>query len=137
MISGIPLTEIVHNTLPNLAYLQLKCNKSCTSSKSIEQRFPDVILNWVDFKEEVQTWQPECVDKKYKKPIFGPRTITCEKDIWTVSEINIHDILTPLDRSVCFLDGRALEGIIGEPDFILVHLVDEDYEAIIPFEYKT
>lgn len=75
-----------------------------------------------------------CADKKYRKPIFGSRAITCEKDIWTASEINIHDILTPLDRSICFLDGRALKDIAGEPDFIVV---DENYKVLIPFEYKT
>ncbi|CAG8487769.1 7762_t:CDS:2, partial [Ambispora gerdemannii] len=131
---GISLSAIIRNTLPNLVYLQLRHNKSKSSTISIEQRFPDEIANWVGFKEEVRTWQSECVDKKYKKPMFGPRTITCEKDIWTASEINIHDILTPLDRSICFLDGRALEGTDGQPDFIVV---DENYQIIVPFEYKT
>ncbi|CAG8687663.1 5689_t:CDS:2 [Funneliformis caledonium] len=32
------------------------------------------------------------------------------------------------------LDGRALEDMAGEPDFIVV---DENYKALIPFEYKT
>jgi hypothetical protein len=82
----------------------------------------------------VQLWKSECVDKKYKKPVFGSRIITCEKDIWTASEINIHDILTPVDKSICFLDGRALKYIAGEPDFIVVN---ENYRALIPFEYKT
>src|SRR5947208_16741749 len=111
---GIPLEDVVHNTLPNLVYLQLRRDKSNSSTVSVEQRFPDKVSNWVGFKEEVQSWQPEHVDKKYKEPLFGSRTITCEKDIWTASEINIHDVLTPLDKSICFLDGRALEDIAGE-----------------------
>ncbi|RIA94901.1 hypothetical protein C1645_817386 [Glomus cerebriforme] len=64
--------------------------------------------------------------KKYKKPLFGLHTITCKKDIWNASEINIHDALKLLDRSICFLDGRAFEDIAGELDFIVV---DENYEV--------
>ncbi|PKC62672.1 hypothetical protein RhiirA1_464848 [Rhizophagus irregularis] len=130
----ISLTEIIQNTLPNLVYPQLRHNKSDSSIISVERRFPDKISIWKDFKEKVQLWKSVCVDKKYKKPIFGSRIITCEKDIWTASEINIHDILTPLDRSICFLDGRALKYMAGEPDFIVV---DENYKVLIPFEYKT
>ncbi|PKY50767.1 hypothetical protein RhiirA4_446532 [Rhizophagus irregularis] len=132
--SEISLTEIIQNTLPNLVYPQLRHNKSDSSIISVERRFPDKISIWKDFKEKVQLWKSVCVDKKYKKPIFGSRIITCEKDIWTASEINIHDILTPLDRSICFLDGRALKYMAGEPDFIVV---DENYKVLIPFEYKT
>jgi len=131
---GISLADIVHNTLPNLVYLHLRRDKSDSSTVSVEKRFPDKISNWIGFKEEVRSWQSERMDKKYKEPLFRSRTITCEKDIWTASEINIHDTLTPLDRSICFLDGRALEGIAGEPDFIVV---DENYEVLIPLEYKT
>ncbi|CAB5215962.1 unnamed protein product [Rhizophagus irregularis] len=130
----ISLKEIIQNTLPNLVYPQLRHNKSDSSIISVERRFPDKISIWKDFKEKVQLWKSVCVDKKYKKPIFGSRIITCEKDIWTASEINIHDILTPLDRSICFLDGRALKYMAGEPDFIVV---DENYKVLIPFEYKT
>ncbi|CAG8761555.1 10614_t:CDS:2, partial [Gigaspora margarita] len=86
------------------------------------------------FKEKVKIWRSECIDKKYQKPIFNSRTVTCEKDVWVAAEVNIHDNLTPLDRSICFLDGRALEDVIGEPDFIVV---DENCEVVIPFEYKT
>lgn len=132
--SEISLKEIIQNTLPNLVYPQLRHNKSDSSIISVERRFPDKISIWKDFKEKVQLWKSVCVDKKYKKPIFGSRIITCEKDIWTASEINIHDILTPLDRSICFLDGRALKYMAGEPDFIVV---DENYKVLIPFEYKT
>ncbi|CAI2166718.1 9160_t:CDS:2 [Funneliformis geosporum] len=73
------------------------------------------------------------MDKKYEEPLFGSRIITCEKDMWTASEINIHDTLTPLDRSICFLDGRALEGIARKPDFTVV---DENL-VLLPLEYKT
>ncbi|CAG8767666.1 38676_t:CDS:2, partial [Gigaspora margarita] len=49
-----------------------------------------------------------------------------QKDVWVVAEVNIHDNLTPLDRSICFLDGHALEDVIEEPDFIVV---DENYDV--------
>ncbi|CAG8638729.1 1344_t:CDS:2 [Funneliformis mosseae] len=45
--------------------------------------------------------------------------VTSEKDIWTASDVNIHETLTPLDHSILFLDGRALESIVGHPDFII------------------
>lgn len=131
---GLSLDDVVHHTLPNLTYLQLRRNKSNLSTISVEQRFPDKISNWKGFKDEVRSWQSGCVDKKYKEPLLRTRTITCEKDVWTALEINIHDILTPLDKSIQFLDGRALEGVAVEPDFIVV---DEDYELLMPLEYKT
>ncbi|CAG8741808.1 7160_t:CDS:2, partial [Cetraspora pellucida] len=56
-------------------FLNLK-KKSNSSIKSVERRFPDNISLWDNFISE---------------------------DIWTAAEINIHDILTPLDRSVSFL----------------------------------
>ncbi|RIB21804.1 hypothetical protein C2G38_2175618 [Gigaspora rosea] len=59
-------------------------------------------------------------DKKYQKPTFRTRKITCEKDIRSATNVNISDALTPLDRPISFLDGRALKNIVGEPVFIIV-----------------
>jgi hypothetical protein len=64
-------------------------------------------MNWLEFGQEVRTWQPE-TDKKYQKPIFRTRDVTCEKDIWSATDVNIFDTLTPLNQPVSFLDGRAL-----------------------------
>nr|CAG8603795.1 510_t:CDS:2 [Entrophospora candida] len=135
----VSLTKIIHNILPDLVYLQLRHYKSDSSTISVEQRFPDRISNWVGFKEEVRSWQSEYINKRYKKPVFGSRTITCEKDIWVAAEINIHDILTPLDRSICFLDGRALENMAGEPDFIVVLKVpsNNNIVSLYLWEKKT
>ncbi|POG71845.1 hypothetical protein GLOIN_2v1601997 [Rhizophagus irregularis DAOM 181602=DAOM 197198] len=94
-------------------------SNSCT--KSTELRIPDEIVNWIEFEQEVLAWQPK-VDKEYQKPTFSQRrTVTCEKDICTASDINIYETLTPLDRSILFLDSRALESIVGQPDFIIVN----------------
>ncbi|POG78632.1 hypothetical protein GLOIN_2v1870431 [Rhizophagus irregularis DAOM 181602=DAOM 197198] len=116
----ISLPEVVRNTLPNLNYLNLR-NKSNSCTESTELRFPDEIVNWTGFEQEVLAWQPE-VDKEYQKPTFSQRRIiTCEKDICTASDINIYETLTPLDQSILFLDGRALKSIVGQPDFIIVN----------------
>ncbi|EXX70942.1 kinase-like domain-containing protein [Rhizophagus irregularis DAOM 181602=DAOM 197198] len=116
----ISLATIVSDILPNLTYLNLR-NKSNSCTESTELRFPDEIVNWAGFEQEVLAWQPE-VNKEYQKPTFSQRrTITCEKDICTASDINIYETLTPLDRSILFLDGRALESIVGQPDFIIVN----------------
>ncbi|CAB4399518.1 unnamed protein product [Rhizophagus irregularis] len=114
-ISKIYLSEIVQNIIPNLVYLD-SCDKSKSTIESIEQRFPDEITDWLDFKKEVQKWQPES-NKKYYKPIFRSRNITCEKDIWSATDANIFDTLTSLEQPIYFLDGRALKNIVGEPDF--------------------
>ncbi|PKK66347.1 hypothetical protein RhiirC2_868353 [Rhizophagus irregularis] len=96
----------------------LKSN-SCT--ESTELRIPDKIVNWIEFEQEVLAWQLK-VDKEYQKPTFSQRrTVTCEKDICIASDINIYETLTPLDRSILFLDSRALESIVGQPDFIIVN----------------
>ncbi|CAG8769242.1 27165_t:CDS:2, partial [Racocetra persica] len=100
---------------------------------STERRFPNNISSWNNFNSEVQSWNPESVNI-YKTPTFSSRTITCEKDIWTAAEINIHDVLTPLNRSISFLDGRSLPNVIGEPDFIVVN---KSYTVLMPIEYKT
>ncbi|CAB4435753.1 unnamed protein product [Rhizophagus irregularis] len=114
------LPTVVNNTLPNLTYLNLR-NKSNSCTESTELRLPDEIVNWIEFEQEVLAWQPK-VDKEYQKPTFSQRcTVTCEKDICTASDINIYETLTPLDRSILFLDGRALESIVGQPDFIIVN----------------
>ncbi|CAB5388973.1 unnamed protein product [Rhizophagus irregularis] len=116
----ISLPTVVNNTLPNLTYLNLR-NKSNSCTESTELRIPDEIVNWIEFEQEVLAWQPK-VDKEYQKPTFSQRrTVTCEKDICTASDINIYETLTPLDRSILFLDGRALESIVGQPDFIIVN----------------
>ncbi|CAG8532589.1 3647_t:CDS:2 [Racocetra fulgida] len=94
------LPEIVLNTIPNLVYLNLR-DKSNSTNESTEQRFPDEITNWLEFEQEVRTWQPEA-DKKYQKPTFRTRKITCEKDIWSATDVNICDALTPLDRPIFF-----------------------------------
>ncbi|KAF0467329.1 serine/threonine protein kinase [Gigaspora margarita] len=125
ILKGTSLTDAIHHTLTNLIYLQLRRNKSTSSAASVEQRFPSKILKW-RFKEKVKIWRSECIDKKYQTPIFNSHTVTCEKNVWVAAEVNIHDNLTPLDRSICFLDGHALEDVIGEPDFIVV---DENYEV--------
>ncbi|CAB5364298.1 unnamed protein product [Rhizophagus irregularis] len=101
-ISKIYLSEIVQNIIPNLNNV-----------------FPDEITNWLDFKQEVQKWQPES-NKKYYKPIFRLRNITCEKDIWSATDANIFDTLTSLEQPIYFLDGCALKNIVGEPDFVIV-----------------
>ncbi|RGB29044.1 hypothetical protein C1646_767084 [Rhizophagus diaphanus] len=131
-IQLISLPEIVLNTIPNLIY-QDSYNKSNSTTISIEQRFPDEIINWMDFKQKVQIWQPES-DKIYQKPIFRSRNITCEKDIWSATDANIFDILTSLDQHIYFLDGRALKNIVGEPDFVIV---DNNKKLLIPWESKT
>ncbi|GBC21673.2 hypothetical protein GLOIN_2v1763835 [Rhizophagus irregularis DAOM 181602=DAOM 197198] len=128
----ISLPEIVLNTVPNLVYLD-SYNKSNSTTISIEQRFPDEIINWMDFKQKVQIWQPES-DKKYQNPIFRSRNITCEKDIWSATDANIFDILTPLEQHIYFLDGRAIKNIVGEPDFVIV---DNNKKLLIPWESKT
>ncbi|PKB97550.1 hypothetical protein RhiirA5_384579 [Rhizophagus irregularis] len=128
----ISLPEIVLNTIPNLVYLD-SYNKSNLTTISIEQRFPDEIINWMDFKQKVQIWQPES-DKKYQKPIFRSRNITCEKDIWSATDANIFDILTSLEQHIYFLDGRAIKNIVGEPDFVIV---DNNKKLLIPWESKT
>lgn len=128
----ISLPEIVLNTIPNLVYLD-SYNKSNSTTISIEQRFPDEIINWMDFKQKVQIWQPES-DKKYQKPIFRSRNITCEKDIWSATDANIFDILTSLEQHIYFLDGRAIKNIVGEPDFVIV---DNNKKLLIPWESKT
>ncbi|GBC12356.2 hypothetical protein GLOIN_2v1788144 [Rhizophagus irregularis DAOM 181602=DAOM 197198] len=74
-------------------YEDLK-KKSNSSTKSTEQQFPDEIANWVGFEQE---------------------------DIWTASDINIFDALTPLDQSILFLDGRVLKDMIRQPDFVVVN----------------
>ncbi|GES81019.1 hypothetical protein GLOIN_2v1763835 [Rhizophagus clarus] len=107
----ISLSEIVLNTIPNLIYLDL-CNKSNSSTMSIEQRFPD----------------------KITKPFFRTRNITCEKDIWSATDANIFDTLTSLDQSIYFLDGHALKNVIGGPDFVIV---DNEKKLLIPWESKT
>ncbi|CAG8449896.1 63_t:CDS:2, partial [Gigaspora rosea] len=106
-LKGTSLTDAIQHTLPNLIYLG------------------------EDLKKKLKCGVPRMYDKNIKNLFL---TITCEKDMWVAAEVNIHDNLTPLDRSICFLDGRALEDVIGEPDFIVV---DKDYEIVIPFEYKT
>ncbi|CAG8802836.1 16208_t:CDS:2, partial [Dentiscutata erythropus] len=58
--------------------------------ESTEQRFPDEITNWLKFEQ---------------------------KDIWSATDVNIFDTLTPLDQPISFLDGRALKNIVGKPDF--------------------
>ncbi|CAI2195665.1 6413_t:CDS:2, partial [Funneliformis geosporum] len=103
---GISLPEVIRNILPNLTYLKLH-NKSNSSTESTEKRFPDEITNWVEFEQEVLAWQPE-VNKKYQEPTF-------------TSDVNIYETLTPFDRSILFLDGRALESIVGQPDFVIVN----------------
>ncbi|CAB4399029.1 unnamed protein product [Rhizophagus irregularis] len=116
----ISLSTVICNTLPNLIYLELR-GKSNSSTESTEQRFPDEITNWVGFEQEVRAWKPE-ENIKYPKPTFSKcRKVTCEKDIWTASDINIFDALTPLDQSILFLDGRALKDTIGQPDFVVVN----------------
>ncbi|PKC64027.1 hypothetical protein RhiirA1_422073, partial [Rhizophagus irregularis] len=60
---------VVRNTLPNLNYLNLR-NKSNSCTESTELRFPDEIVNWAGFEQEVLAWQPE-VDKEYQKPTFS------------------------------------------------------------------
>ncbi|RGB32831.1 hypothetical protein C1646_705904 [Rhizophagus diaphanus] len=117
----ISLPTVVKNTLPNLTYLNLR-NKSNSCTESTELRLPDEIVNWVEFEQEVLAWQLEVDNKEYQKPTFSQRrTVTCEKDICTASDINIYETLTPLDQSILFLDGRALESIVGQPDFIIVN----------------
>ncbi|CAI2164507.1 8273_t:CDS:2 [Funneliformis geosporum] len=112
--------------IPNIsAYLNKKLKPDIKSAESDVQA-------WFNGRE-VRSCQSERMDKKYEEPLFGSRIITCEKDMWTASEINIHDTLTPLDRSICFLDGRALEGIARKPDFTVV---DENL-VLLPLEYKT
>ncbi|PKC65749.1 hypothetical protein RhiirA1_460653 [Rhizophagus irregularis] len=92
--------------------------QSNSSTKSTEQQFPDEIANWVGFEQEVRAWKPE-EDIKYTKPTFSKgQNVTCEKDIWTASDINIFDALTPLDQSILFLDGRVLKDTIGHPDLL-------------------
>ncbi|KAF0393711.1 hypothetical protein F8M41_010382 [Gigaspora margarita] len=49
----------VKNSLPNSKYLQLRPEKSSSSIKSVERRFPDIISSWNDFKSKVQSWNPE------------------------------------------------------------------------------
>ncbi|CAG8486572.1 5826_t:CDS:2 [Funneliformis mosseae] len=39
-----------------------------------------------EFKEEVRTRKPECVDKKYKKPMFGPQDTIGEPDFIVVDD---------------------------------------------------
>ncbi|GES87501.1 hypothetical protein GLOIN_2v1788144 [Rhizophagus clarus] len=120
----ISLSTVICNTLPNLIYLELR-GKSNSSTESTEQRFPDEIANWVGFEQEVRAWRPE-ENIKYSKPTFSKcRKVTCEKDIWTASDINIFDALTPLDQSILFLDGRALKDTIGQPDFVVVNVAWE------------
>ncbi|CAB4377277.1 unnamed protein product [Rhizophagus irregularis] len=129
----ISLSMVVNNTLPNLTYLNLR-NKSNSCTESTELRFPDEIVNWAGFEQKVLAWQPE-VDKEYQKPTFSKRrTVTCEKDICTASDINIYETLTPLDRSILFLDGRALESIVGQPDFIIVN---SNMVLLMVWECKT
>ncbi|CAH1770576.1 424_t:CDS:1, partial [Entrophospora sp. SA101] len=60
----ISLPEIILNTIPNLAYLDLR-DKSNSTIESTEQHFPDEIMNWLEFEQEVRRWQPE-TDKKYR-----------------------------------------------------------------------
>ncbi|PKC06590.1 hypothetical protein RhiirA5_377721 [Rhizophagus irregularis] len=116
----ISISTVICNTLPNLIYLELR-GKSNSSTESTEQRFPDEITNWVGFEQEVRAWKPE-EDIKYPTPTFSKcRKVTCEKDIWTASDINIFDALTPLDQSILFLDGRTLKDTIGQPDFVVVN----------------
>lgn len=131
-ILEIYLSEIVQNIIPNLVYLD-SCDKSKSTIESIEQRFPDEITDWLDFKKEVQKWQPES-NKKYYKPIFRSRNITCEKDIWSATDANIFDTLTSLEQPIYFLDGRALKNIVGEPDFVIV---DDNIKLLIPWESKN
>jgi hypothetical protein len=132
-LEEISLATVVSNVLPNLTYLDLR-NKSNSCSKPTELRFPDEIVNWAEFEQEVLTWQSE-VNKKYLKPTFSRRRIvTCEKDICTASDINIYETLTPLDQSILFLDGRALESIAGQPDFIIVN---SNMVPLMVWECKT
>ncbi|CAH1769303.1 13334_t:CDS:1, partial [Entrophospora sp. SA101] len=49
---GISLSKVIHNTLPDLIYLEL-CNKSDLNTESTEKRFPDEIANWTGFEQEV------------------------------------------------------------------------------------
>ncbi|CAG8456622.1 3158_t:CDS:2 [Funneliformis mosseae] len=103
-----------------MTYLKLRY-KSKSSTVSTEQRFSDEVSNWVEFDKEVLEWRLE-VDKKYQESTFSRcRMVTCEKDICTASDVNIHETLTPLDHSILFLDGHALENIVGQPDFIIVN----------------
>jgi len=76
-ISEISLPEIVLNTIPNLVYLDLR-DKSNSTTESTEQRFPDEIMS-------------------LNKMAIRSHNITCEKDIWTATDVNIFDTLTPLD----------------------------------------
>ncbi|KAF0548402.1 serine/threonine protein kinase [Gigaspora margarita] len=96
----ISLPEIVLNTIPNLVYLDLR-DKSNSTTESTKQHFPDEITNWLEFEREVRTWQPEA-DKKYQKPTFRTHNVTCEKVIWTTTDVNISDALKPLDRHISF-----------------------------------
>ncbi|CAG8769562.1 11030_t:CDS:10, partial [Dentiscutata erythropus] len=57
--TGTSLSSIVTNPLPNLKYLQLRLEKSNSSIKSVERRFPDNISSWDNFNSKVQSWKPE------------------------------------------------------------------------------
>nr|CAG8667700.1 14493_t:CDS:2 [Entrophospora candida] len=106
----ISLPEIILNTIPNLVYLDLR-DKSNSTIESTEQRFPDEIMNWTGFEQEVLAWQPD-VNNKYPKPTFSQRrTVTCEKDIWTASD-----------------------GTVGQPDFVIVN---SDMTLLVVWECKT
>ncbi|RIB19159.1 hypothetical protein C2G38_2182643 [Gigaspora rosea] len=85
-------------------------NPPQTRSITLEQASPDSeITNWLEFEQEVRTWQPE-TDKKYQKPTFRTH------------------------RPISFLDGRALKNIVGEPDFIIV---DDHISLLMSWESKT
>ncbi|CAJ0769617.1 7195_t:CDS:2, partial [Entrophospora sp. SA101] len=57
---GISLSKVIHNTLPDLIYLEL-CNKSDLNTESTEKRFPDEIANWTGFEQEGTVGQPDFV----------------------------------------------------------------------------
>ncbi|RGB22873.1 hypothetical protein C1646_775385 [Rhizophagus diaphanus] len=96
--------------------MKFLCNEKATSSPSLIQvtlssilseeiSLSTVISNTI-LNLEAKAWKPE-EDIKYTKPTFSKcQNVTCEKDIWTASDINIFDALTPLDQSILFLDGR-------------------------------
>ncbi|RIB14492.1 hypothetical protein C2G38_2195038 [Gigaspora rosea] len=78
--------------------------KGTSLTDAIQHTLPNLIYLGEDLKKKLKCGVPRMYDKNIKNLFL---TITY---------------------------GRALEDVIGEPDFIVV---DKDYEIVIPFEYKT
>ncbi|PKY58400.1 hypothetical protein RhiirA4_429689 [Rhizophagus irregularis] len=96
-----------------LNHVMVICNHTIINHMIIEERERR--------EKDVRAWKPE-EDIKYTKPTFSKgQNVTCEKDIWTASDINIFDALTPLDQSILFLDGRVSKDTIRQPDFVVVN----------------